>query len=222
MCFENNEEHKIDNEINEEGAMRIKKILIFAIVVLAIAAAGCATHKRSQLDVLTTDAYPCHMTAKGISAAAEPFETEKEAKKGFYVDVRKQGFYPVLVVFRNGTNDRIIFLKDTVELIDAGNNVYRPVGCTVMSDACEHNKMAYALLGFGIFSYMSAEEANRKMATDWREKEIQDQCIIPAGRKKSGFVYFKLPEGKTTEGCTLKLQVESLETNEKVPFEFNL
>ena len=178
--------------------------------------------RKDTIDVLSTDVYPHHMTAKGISIAAEAFETEKEAKEGFYVDVREQGFYPVLLVFRNGTNDRIIVLKDTVELIDADNNVCRPVASTVMCDACEHNKMAYALLGFGIFSYMSAEEANRKMATDWREKELADQSIIPAGQNKSAFVYFKLPEGKTTEGCTLKLQVENLETKEKVPFEFTL
>lgn len=198
------------------------RILVFSIVILVIAFAGCATYKRGQVDILGVDAYQHNMTAKSVSAAAEAYETEKEVKEAFYVDVREKGFYPVLVVFENGANDRIIFLKDTVELIDADHNVYKPTPCAVMCDACEHSKMRYALLGFGIFSYMSAEEANRKMATDWREKELVDQCIIPAGRKKSGFVYFKLPEGKTTEGCTLKFQVESLEAREKIPFEFSL
>lgn len=35
-----------------------------------------------------------------------------------------------------------------------------------MYSAFEKNKVAYALLGFGLLSYMSADEANRKMESD--------------------------------------------------------
>jgi hypothetical protein len=91
-----------------------------------------------------------------------------------------------------------------------------------MAEALEHNKMVYALLGFGIFSYMSAEEANRKMASDWRDKELQDTFIMNPGRKRHGFLYFELPEGETPSGYKLTFVVESLESKEKFPFEIVL
>jgi hypothetical protein len=66
---------------------------------------------------------------------------------------------------------------------------------------------------------MSAEEANRKMASDWRDKEFSDTSITNPGRKRHGFLYFELPEGETTSGYRLSFVVERLETKEKLPFE---
>ncbi len=113
-------------------------------------------------------------------------------------------------------------LRETVELVHATGNIYRPVRGAIMYNAFEKNKMAYALLGFGIFSYMSAEDANRKMETDYREKEISEQVIILPGLRANGFVYFQLPKGSTTKGSKLTLQVERLDTRQKLRFEINL
>jgi hypothetical protein len=162
------------------------------------------------------------MSTRGIVVAADPIDNEIEAKENFYVDVTEANFFPVLIVVQNDTSDRIIFLKESVELIDPKGNYYRPVSSAVMADACEHNKMAYALLGFGIFSYMSAEEANRKMASDWQDKELPDTAITNPGRKRHGFLYFELPEGETPSGYRLSFVVERLETKEKLPFEIVL
>jgi hypothetical protein len=107
-------------------------------------------------------------------------------------------------------------------MTDPDGKYYRPVSSEVMADACEHNKLAYALLGFGIFSYMSADEANRKMASDWRDKELPDTSITNPGRKRHGFLYFELPEGETPGGSRLSFIIEKLETKEKFPFEIVL
>ena len=107
-------------------------------------------------------------------------------------------------------------------MTDPKGNYYRTVPSEVMADACEHNKLAYALLGFGIFSYMSADEANRKMALDWREKELPEALIINPGRQRHGFLYFELPEGNTTSEAKLSFVVESLESRQKFPFEIAL
>jgi hypothetical protein len=69
---------------------------------------------------------------------------------------------------------------------------------------------------------MSAEEANRKMASDWRDKELPDTSITNSGRKRHGFLYFELPEGETPSGYRLSFVVERLETKEKLPFEIVL
>ena len=158
----------------------------------------------------------------GIFLAADPYDSSEKAKQGFHVDVTQKNFYPVHLIFQNDTGYKIILLRETVVLIDAAENKCVPSPSQVMADACEHNKMAYALLGFGIFSYMSAEEANRKMAADWRDKEIPEMLYILPGRKKDGFVYFELPEGKTTKGCKLKLEFEIPETGKTIPMELTL
>ncbi len=199
-----------------------KQTLILTFMVLLLGVIGCATYKHGNIDVRTVDAYSIHTTVDGISLAVDPYDSSEKAKEGFCVDVTSKGFYPVQLIFQNNSGDRVIVLRETVELIDPKNNSHKPVRSTIMADACEHNKMAYALLGFGIFSYMSAEEANRKMASDWREKELPDQLILPAERKMSRFLYFQLPMGQTTKGYKLKLEMEMLETKEKIPLELLL
>jgi hypothetical protein len=191
-------------------------------MTLLFSITGCATYKRTSVEVGALDTYKSKMSTKGITVAADPIDNEIEAKENFYVDVTEANFFPVLIIVQNDTSDRIIFLKESVELTDPKGNYYRPVSSAVMADACEHNKMAYALLGFGIFSYMSAEEANRKMASDWRDKEFPDTSITNPGRKRHGFLYFELPEGETTSGYRLSFMVERLETKEKLPFEIVL
>ena len=197
------------------------KILFLSIFVTSFAFAGCATYKHTQVRVDEVETYPSHISEKGILIAVDPCDSSEEAKEEFYVDVTSQNFYPVLLIMRNDTSNRLIILKDSFVLEDADGRFYRPVNSQVMADTCEHNKMAYAFLG-GIFSYMSAEDANRKMASDWRDKELPDSLIINPERRTSGFVYFELPAGKTTKGCTLKLEVENLDTKVKTQFEFTL
>ena len=202
--------------------MRWLKTALVMIMALLFAISGCATYKRTSVEVGALDMYKSKMSTKGITVAADPIDNTEEAKDNFYVDVTEASFFPVLIIVQNDTSDRIYFLKDSVELTDPRGNYYRPVSSAVMADALEHNKMAYALLGFGIFSYMSAEEANRKMASDWRDKELPDTSIINPGRKRHGFLYFELPEGETPSGYRLSFVVEKLETKEKFPFEIVL
>jgi hypothetical protein len=199
----------------------LKTSFLLTMVVL-LAVAGCATYKRTTVEVGTIETYKSQVSTKGIIVAADPIKNSEEAKERFYVDVTEVSFFPILIVAQNDSNDRIYFLKDTVELTNPSGNIYRPVSSAHMADTCEHNKMAYALLGFGIFSYMSAEEANRKMASDWRDKELPDTFIVNPGRKRHGFLYFELPEGETPSGYKLTFVVESLESKEKFPFEIVL
>jgi hypothetical protein len=192
------------------------------LIILSLGLVSCATYKGGQVNVRAIDEYTIKTKAEGILCAADPYDTSEKAKQGFYEDITSVGFYAIHLIFANETGDRVLILRDSVELVDSAGNTYRTVRANVMSDACEHNKMSYALLGFGIFSYMSADEANKKMATDWREKEIPDQLIILPGRKTNGFVYFQLPKGKLPKGCTLRFEAEQLERGKKVPVELKL
>ena len=199
-----------------------KPFSIFVFTISLFVIGGCASYKLGNINIRAVDAYLLNTTSGGVSLAADPYDSTEKAKEGFYVDTTGKGFYPINLIFQNDTGDRIMVLRETAELIDANENIFNPVRSTIMLQALEKNKMAYALLGFGIFSYMSAEEANRKMETDWREKELPDQLIIPEGRKKNGFLYFKLPKGQTIKGCKLTLEVEKLTNKEKILLEILL
>jgi hypothetical protein len=197
-----------------------RKLLM--LLILFVSSYGCATHQVNPIDSKSVEAYTNRLTQDGVSAAADPYDNAEKAQRGFYQDVTREGFFPVQLIFKNDTNDRVIILRETIELIHTSGNVYRPVRSTAMYNAFENNKIAYALLGFGIFSYMSAEEANRKMETDYRDKELPEQVVILPGLRANGFAYFQLPKGSTTKGSKLMLQAERLDNRQKLKFEFSL
>lgn len=196
--------------------------LLSLLLALFIGAHGCASYQVGIVDTRSVETYAGHVANDGVSVAADPYDSAEKATRVFYQDVTNEGFFPIHLIFKNDTGDRVIVLRETIELIHASGNIYRHVRSTAMYNVFEKNKMAYALLGFGIFSYMSAEEANRKMETDYRDKEISEQLIIMPGLRASGFAYFKLPKGNTTKGSTLRLQAERLDTRQKLPFEIRL
>ena len=185
--------------------MFCKKVSVFVIMVLLFGTTGCAIYKDSRIDVHGVETYPIHTRSKGILFAADPCDSSEKAKEGFYHDVTAKNFYPVNLIFRNETFDRIIISRDTVELVDAENNVHRTVPSTLMSDAFKYKTFGYS-----------------EMKIDWWEKEFPKQAIIPTEEHMNGFVYFQLPEDQTTKGCTLKLKVERLDTREKILLELVL
>jgi hypothetical protein len=196
--------------------------LLVVVFLVCISSYGCATHQVNQIESRSVESYTNTVVLDGVSAAADAYDNAEKAQRGFYQDVTREGFFPVQLVFKNDTNDRVIVLRETIELIHTSGNIYRPVRSTAIYNSFENNKIAYALLGFGIFSYMSAEEANRKMETDYRDKELAEQVIILPGLRANGFAYFQLPKGSTTKGSKLTLQAERLDSRQKLKFEFTL
>ena len=198
------------------------RLFILIILTLLFGLVSCATYKATQIVVRPIDEYTIRTKADGITCAADPYDTPEKAKQGFYVDTTSQGFYAINLILLNETDDRVMILRDAVELVDSDGNAHRSVRADIMIDALESSPLAYAFFGFGIWSAMSAEEANKKMAADWRDKEIPDNMIISPGQKTNGFVYFQLPKGKVPKGCTLRFEAEQLESRERVPVELTL
>ena len=160
----------------------VRRNIILALV-LGVGMLGCAIYKDSRIDVRAVEMYPIHTISKGILVAADPYDSSEKAKEGFFHDVTAKNFYPVNLIFRNETFDRIIIFRDTVELIDAENNIHRTVPSTLMSDALKYKTFGYS-----------------EMTIDWWEKELPEQTIIQSEGQENGFVYFQLPKGQTTKG----------------------
>jgi hypothetical protein len=196
------------------------KIKLLITVFAVLVGSGCATHTVKWVDAKPVDSYSIHTKMEGISLAADPYDNPDKAKEGFYVDVCSKGFYPVHLILRNGTDNRLIILRDSIELIDAEGKTYKPVRSNVMSNVCQHNIATHVILGFG--GYSAADQANRIMESDWRDKEISETVIILPGGKTNGFVYFQLPIGKTTKGSKLSLESEKMESKQKIKLELDL
>jgi hypothetical protein len=190
--------------------------------LLAVLLSGCATYKSGTVQVKDVTQYGNATTTNGVSVGAELYSDPAKTQEAFYVDLTEKSYYPVQLAIHNGTDGRVLVLKDNIEIDDSKGNSYKPVNVAVMTDEFEHNKMAYALLGFGIFSYMSADDANKKMAADWSSKELPSELIVNPDRKNAGFIYFKMPNGLKPNGMTLVVPVETLENKGVLSFKLAL
>lgn len=190
--------------------------LIYFIIALSLTFSGCASHDIKQLAPDPIAAYQIQTTEGGVVVAADPFNTKAKAESAFTIDLTEQGFVPVLLVLENRTTDNVLLIKDDIELTDSRGNIRKPVSANVMVSKFEHNKIAYALLGFGIFSYMSAEDANKKMLQDWSSKELPAEKVLIPGRKTHGVVYFDLGPGlQTLPNSTLNVPLMNMRTSER-------
>ena len=183
-------------------------------IVAFLPLVACASYEQKHVAYGAPELYVNSVTVNDITLSADPYDTEAEVVEAFDENLLEKGYYPIKVLVENGSDSRIMIFRESVELQDASGYSYRTVSASVMADDFEDNKMAYALLGFGIFSYMSADEANRERAADYEAKNLADTQIIPAGRSRGAFVYFQLPQGTNVNASHLFLDIEHLDTNE--------
>lgn len=195
-------------------------------LLLLVGFTSCATYRQRRIDIHPVDHYAHLTTAHGISVAADSYHSKEKAQQGFTIDVTRKGFLPVNLILKNDSYEEICVRKDAVKLIDTHGLDYRPVDAKDMSGRFKKNPVLRFVAGsvisvvIGAAGFVSAILDNRKMRADWQEKEIQDPLIVEPGGQRNGFVYFKVPEGTTTAVSKLCLESESLESGERIEFEF--
>jgi len=190
--------------------------LSYLIFLLALGLVGCASHDIRQLTPEDISTYKNRASQDGVSVAADVFDNKQKTEGAFTIDLTENGFVPILVIVDNPTKDNILLIKDDITLTDSKGNIRRPVPANIMVSKFEHNKIAYALLGFGLFSYISADEANRKMLQDWSSKELPAEKVMIPGRKSHGVAYFDLGQGLATlPNSTLAVPLLNMRTGER-------
>jgi hypothetical protein len=197
-----------------------RRTAVVVLLALLVGSFGCATHKAGYVPIKDVNQYVNYQKFDDVEVAADLYAEEAKTKEGFYINVNEKSFYPINLIIKNNSQSRLLTYKNNIKLVDSLGNQYSPTSCSVMSEEFAHNKMAYALLGFGIFSYMSADDANKKMETDWREKELPGELITNPRQRNSGFLYFKLPQGSKANGMALQLTMEGMEA--KKPYSIEL
>jgi len=186
-------------------------IQILFTLISALLFSGCASYKGGAVDYRTATQFANTQSVAAVQIGAEAMTNVDRIKEMFYVDVTEKGYFPIEIAIDNSGDSKVLIEKDVMELHLSGGGIIHPISVSAMTDEFEHNKMAYALLGFGIFSYMSADDANKKMAADWSSKELTKELIVGPGRKSSGFIYVKLPNGERPTGLELVVSVEHLD-----------
>ena len=126
--------------------------------VMVLALGACASYDRNHVDYQALETYTNSTTIDEITLSAEAYDTEVEVISAFDASLNEQGYYPVQVLLKNSTQEKVMVLRESVELVVPSGEHYRPVGAAVMAEDFEDNAMAYAFLG-GLFSYASAKDA---------------------------------------------------------------
>ena len=200
--------------------LSLRTLGIGSLVSLTLGA--CASYEQQPINYGASELYTNSVTVNNITLAAEPFDTEAEVEGAFDENLIEKGYYPIKILIENNSDDRVLVLRDSVQLRDHSGYSYTPVTSSEMAEDFEDNKIAYALLGFGIFSYMSAQEANEERSADYQAKELSQSQIIHRGRSDGAFVYFKLPQGAMVANSVLSLDAEHLGSQEITRLELPL
>ena len=201
----------------------MKKICFVMSVLLVLCLVGCATYKVQQVSVHHASSYLHKQTLHDITIACDPFDTADKAKSAFYIDVTKKGYYPINIIITNNSPNQVAVIKQKIQLHDVTGGVNLPVDSAVVVDQFEHNALMEAFWGFGIFSYMAAEDANKKMKADWYEKELPEEKILKPGRAMHGFVFFKpRTSAKVISNSIVEVKLQDLKTERYMDFEVRL
>lgn len=184
-------------------------VLFLTTLLMAI---SCTSHEINRLPdfVFGKDVY--RVEKDGIVIGVHPYIDSEKIEDAFHVDMSKAGFFPIRLSISNLTNDRLVIDRNEIYLIAETGDKYATVSSEDIVKELRHNSAAYGVLGFGIFSFMDAEEANAKMKADWLSKELPPSMFFGRDQKHTGFVYFGLPENVRPESTVLQVTAENFTT----------
>ena len=188
----------------------------FLIVPLAIGLVACASYEIRPLIPQPIESYPLREISRGVTVVAESLATKEKAEAAFSVDLTEQGYAPILLVMENRSGDKILLVKDQIELVDGRGNLHKPVSAHVMAEKFGYGKLVRALLGFGPFFSLPAKEANKKMRSDWSRKELPAKKVLMPNQETHGVLYFELgPMLLTLPESALHIPLKNLRTGER-------
>ena len=187
--------------------LRVRALI--SVFLVGFAAYACASYDKHHVDYGTVKDYSNSNTLDGVTLAAELLVSEARVTAAFDKYLLAKDYYPIKVMLQNDSDGRVLVLRETVELRDSKGRVYRPVEATVVAEDFEDSEVAYGMLG-GVFSYASARDANLERQADYSKKEMPPLQVIPPGRKRGSFLYFKLPR-YVVASSSLRLEVEHME-----------
>lgn len=111
-----------------------------AIVLLALASAGCAgTYQVVELPRREADLYPLSQTREGITIAIDEIRSPDRAERYFGADLIRRGILPLAVIVSNYGESRVV-VKPSDVLLQRGREIVDPLPLeTVIARAKEQH-----------------------------------------------------------------------------------
>lgn len=163
------------------------------LAAAAFAVLGLAADDKSAFHAKPAQDYPHKLTSESVTIAAQPFETDEEAKEAFgKVNPWRYGALPVLIVIQNNGKDTINFdrMLAVYDLPDGQHVEATP--------AAELKYLRGAKKPSGVPTPIGGIAISRAPKNPLAEWEIEGRAfsakVLPAGQSASGFVYFQVPQ----------------------------
>lgn len=172
--------------------------------------AGCASYSADPSPDFIFDQSVIRIEEDGVIIGIDPWFDRESMVAGFGIDLSKGRYYPVRLRITNLSNARIVIARDEITLTDGSGTDYASVASEDVAEDLRHNSVAYGMLGFGIFSFRSAEKANARMRRDWAAKELPPSTLLGMGDASTGFVFFQLPEDLSPTSTTIRIRARGL------------
>lgn len=161
------------------------------VLLASIAAASGADNDKAKFGVRPAAEYPHRQTSEKVTIAAQPYETDEEAKQAFgKINPWRFGVLPVLIVVQNDGPDSINLEKILLsyELPDRTRVENTPAPDVKYVDGAQKPKIRPNPIGRNSVSHPK---------TPLGEWEIEGRAfaakMLPPGQSASGFVYFQTP-----------------------------
>lgn len=164
------------------------------LLVSIAAAATAASDEKTPFRTQPPADYPHHQTSESVTIAAQPFETDDEAREPFgKVNPFRLGILPVLLVVQNGGRDalRLENMKVIYELPDQTR-----VEATPAQDLkyLRGPRQPSVVPGPAVAGIKLGRTPKNPLA-EWQiEGRAFAAKMIPPGETASGFVYFQVPQ----------------------------
>lgn len=188
------------------------------ISALTLSFAACASYETSTIHFDDPSNYAHQGSSENVAIGVKAMTDDAETKVAFDENLIREGIYPIQVSVKNVGQNTIMIVRDKIELIGETTQAVRPINAVSVAEEVEDDAMTDAILGFGIFSYAAAKDANEERRADYVSKQLPDELVLRPGRTDGGFVFFKLAEGDVPTGKKLTFLIEELGTG-NAPYE---
>lgn len=173
--------------------MRFNRPEWLLLLLVSIAALLGAASEKTAFEVKPVRDYPHRQTSEKVTIAAEPFETDEQARDAFgKVNPYRFGVLPVLIVIQNDSPNAI--RVDRLKL-----NYILPDRTRIEATPAQDLKyLRGAKQPTGLPGPTGGIKISRAPKNPLAEWEIEGRAfaakMIPPGQSASGFAYFQVPQ----------------------------
>ena len=163
--------------------------LVFGVIILI-----ASDYKMKSVKVLPIESYPARITVRGITIAADPYDTDEKSYAAF--DVKKlnsQGYFPLHVIIQNTSQEFLLVRTRNIVLITESAQQLFTFPAAVLAQDLFKGKSLDKMP-----EKDRATAASRNLGTplsDFAEKDLTNKLLEP-GKVSDGFIFFYTSDPK--------------------------